>query len=107
MKLIYYLLKLYIAEQLISTFAKVKVSIKSANGKLQYKMARLVMEVELNDKHNSKEKLKNIIRRLTFDLKRKVSFILFTVVIYQLNTAIKSRSKATGLRHEKKLNNSQ
>ena len=68
-------------------------------------MARLVMEAELKDKHNSKKKLKNIIRRLTFDLKRKVSFILFTAIIYQLNIAIKSRSKATGLRHEKKLKN--
>ena len=93
------------AEQLIPTFAKVKLSIKSANRKLQYKMARLVMEAELKDKHNSKKKLKNIIRRLTFDLKRKVSFILFTAIIYQLNIAIKSRSKATGLRHEKKLKN--
>ena len=49
------------AEQLILTFAKVKLSIKSANRKLQYKMARLVMEAELKDKHNSKKKLKNII----------------------------------------------
>ena len=40
------------AEQLITTFAKVKLSIKSANRKLQYKMARLVMEAELKDKHN-------------------------------------------------------
>ena len=93
------------AEQLIPTFALVKLSIKSANRKLQYKMARLVMEAELKDKHNSKKKLKNIIRRLTFDLKRKVSFILFTAIIYQLNIAIKSRSKATGLRREKKLKN--
>ena len=90
-------------EQLIPTFAKVKLQIKSANRKLHYKMARLVMEAELKDKHNSKKKLKNIIRRLTFDLKRKVSFILFTAIIYQLNIAIKSQSKATGLYHEKKL----
>ena len=80
-----------------------KLSIKSTNRKLQYKMGRLVMKAELKDKHNSKKKLKNIIRRLTFDLKRKVSFILFTATIYQLDIAIKSRSKATGLRHEKKL----
>ena len=46
------------AEQLIPIFAKVKFSVKSANRKLQYKMARLVMKAELNDKHNSKKKLK-------------------------------------------------
>ena len=52
----------------------------------------------------SKKKLKNIIRRLMFDLKRKVSFtlfILFNAIIYQLNKAIKSRSKATKLRMRK------
>ena len=68
-------------------------------------MVRLVMEAKLKDRHNSKKKLKSIFKRLTFDLKRKVSFILFTVIIYQLNVAIKSRSKATGLCHEKKLKN--
>ena len=61
------------------------------------------MQTELKDKHNSKEKLKNIIGRLTFDLKRKASFILFTAIIWQLNIAMKNRSKATGLRHEKRL----
>ena len=93
------------AEQLIPTFAKVKLSIKSANRKLHYKMARLVMEAELKDKHNLKKKLKNIIRILTLDLKRKNSFILFTAITYQLNIAIKNRSKTKGLRQEKKLKN--
>ena len=68
-------------------------------------MTKLVMEAELKDKHNLKKKLKNIIRRLTFDLKRKVSFILINAIIYQLNIAVKSRSKATGLRREKNLKN--
>ena len=80
-------------EQLIPTFAKVKLSINNVNRKLQYNMAKLVMEEELKDKYNSKKKLKNIIRRLTFDLKRKVSFILFisfNAIIYQLNKVIKS-----------------
>ena len=77
--------------------------IVNVNIKLQYKMTKLVMEAEQEDKHNSKKKLKNIIRRQTFDLKRKVSFLLFNAIIYQLNIAIKSLSKATGLWHEKKL----
>ena len=68
-------------------------------------MGRLAMKAELKDKPNSKEKLKYIIRRLTFDVKRKVSFILFTAITYQLNIAIKSQSKAAGLSHEKKLKN--
>ena len=68
-------------------------------------MARLVMEAELKDKHNSKKKLKDMIWRLRFDWKRKVSFALFTAIIYQLNLAIRSRSESTGLRHEEKLKN--
>ena len=63
------------------------------------------MEADLKDKRISKKKLKNIIGRSTFDLKRKVSFIFFTSIIYQISIAIKSRSKAAGLRHEKKLKN--
>ena len=55
------------------------------------------MEAEINDKHTLKKKLKNIIRKLKFDLKREVSSILFISVTYQLNIAIKSQSKATGL----------
>ena len=68
-------------------------------------MAKLVIQTELKDKHNSTLKLKNEIRRLTFDLKRKVIFTLFNAIIYQLNIAIKIRSKATGLRHQKNLKN--
>ena len=66
-------------------------------------MAKMVTQTELKDKHRSKSKLKNMIRRLTFDLKRKVIFTLFSAIIYQLNIAIKIRSKATSLRHEKNL----
>ena len=43
-------------ELLIPIFAKVKLSINNVNRKLQYKMAKLVMEAELKDKHNSKKK---------------------------------------------------
>ena len=90
-------------KQLIPIFVKVKLSIKSVNRKLQYKMVKLVTQTELKDKHCSKSKLKTMIRRLTFDLKRKVIFTLFNAIIYQLNIAIKIRSKATRLRHEKNL----
>ena len=42
---------------------------------------------------------------MTFDLKRKVTLLLFNAIIYQLNTALKSRSKPKGLCHDKKLEN--
>ena len=42
---------------------------------------------------------------MTFDLTRKVTLLLFNAIIYQLNTALKSRSKGKGLCHDKKLEN--
>ena len=57
-------------EQLIPTFAKVKLSIKNANKKLQVKLAKLLMETELQDKHHAKRKMKTTIRKLMFELRR-------------------------------------
>ena len=53
----YCLLK-HAKQQLILTFAKVKLSINNVNRKLQYKMVKLVMEAELKDKTQFKEKIK-------------------------------------------------
>ena len=44
-------------EQLTLIFAKVKLSIKSVNRKLQYKITKLIMEAEVKDKHNSNKKI--------------------------------------------------
>ena len=44
-------------EQLTLIFAKVKLSIKSVNRKLQYKITKLAMEAEVKDKHNSNKKI--------------------------------------------------
>ena len=44
-------------ENIISTFAKVKLSIKHDNKKLNSKIARLVMETELQAKHQTKRKV--------------------------------------------------
>ena len=44
-------------EQLTLIFAKVKLSIKSVNRKLQYKITKLVIEAEVKDKLNSNKKI--------------------------------------------------
>ena len=54
--------KLCKKEQLIPTFAKVNVSIR--NGKLKRKIAHLVMETELQNKHREKRKLRKDIRSI-------------------------------------------
>ena len=68
-------------------------------------MAELASEAKLKDKNNFRKKLENTIRRLRFDLKRKISFISINAIVYQRNVAIKSWSKATKLLDNEKLKN--
>ena len=51
-------IKLCKKEQLIPTFAKVNVSIRNGTCKLKRKIAHLVMETELQNKHREKRKLR-------------------------------------------------
>ena len=51
------------------------------------------METELQDKH-AKRKMKTTIRKLVVELKKTVNEIIFNAITYQLNIAIKSRTKA-------------
>ena len=55
-------IKLCKKEQLITTFAKVNVSIQNGTYKLKRKIASLVMETELQNKHREKRKLRKDIR---------------------------------------------
>ena len=57
-------IKLCKKEQLIPTFAKVNVSIRKGTYKLKRKIARLVMETELQNKHREKRKLRKKIRSI-------------------------------------------
>ena len=50
-------MKLCKKEQLVPTFAKVIVSIGNGTYKLKRKISRLVMEMELQNKHREKRKL--------------------------------------------------
>ena len=46
------------SENIIPTFAKVNVSLKHSNHKLKSRIAKTVMEAELQNKHCEKKKLK-------------------------------------------------
>ena len=59
-------IKTYKRENIIPTFAKVNLSRKHGKKKLHSKIARLVMETELQAKHQTKKKMKRGIKRLTF-----------------------------------------
>ena len=90
-------------ENLIPTSANVKLAIKTANIKLKKKIAGLILETGLQNKHFEKRKLKKDFREINISLKSSVNIILYNVVIYQINIAIKSKVKPISKRHQKKL----
>ena len=51
-------------ENIIPAFAKVNLSVKHGNYKLQLRTTRIVMETELQNKHREKSKLKKEIKNI-------------------------------------------
>ena len=90
-------------EHLISTFAKVKLAIKSRNAKLQQKLARIIMETEMQQKHLEKRKIRREIVKLSLVFKDSLGLILFNVIMYRLDRSLKLKSNVVSERHIKKL----
>ena len=91
------------SEDIIPTFAKVNVSLKHGNYKLQLRIPRIVMEAELQNKNREKSKLKKEIKNMGVQLKIELGSILYNTLIHQINKAIGSRRIAFSSRHKKKL----
>ena len=90
-------------ENIIPTFANVKLAIKTGNTKLKKKIDRLILEKELENKHFEKQKLKKDFREINISLKSSLNIILYNAVFHQINIAIKSKVKSISRRHQKKL----
>ena len=56
-------------ENLIPTFAKVKIAIKINNDKLKQKLARVILDTELQQKRNQRRKVKREGIRLCNNIK--------------------------------------
>ena len=56
-------------ENLIPTFAKVKIAIKINNDKLKQKLARVILDTELQQKHNERRIVKREGIRLCNNIK--------------------------------------
>ena len=76
-------------ENLIPTFVKVNLSIKAGSYKLKKRIARIVMESEMQAKHREKKTLQKDIRPLNI-LKTSLNLIIYNTLIHQINIAIKS-----------------
>ena len=70
-------IKLTKLEEIIPTFAKVSLSIKSGSRKLKLRIARLVMESKIQSKHLEKKKLKKELRLACIQLKSVLGLFLY------------------------------
>ena len=89
-------------EQLIPSFAKVNVCIRNGTDKVKRKIAPLVMETELKNKHREKRKLRKDIRGINGLLSTSLSVIAYNALFHQINITVKSRVKVIKLRYGKK-----
>ena len=95
-------IKLCKKEQLIPSFGKVNVSIRNGTDKVKRKIARLMMETELKNKHREKRKLRKDIRGINGLLSTSLSVIVYNALFHQINITVKSRIKVIKLRYGKK-----
>ena len=97
------LIKTCKSERLIPTFANVKLEVKIGKHKLKSKIARLIMETELQSEHDQKKKIKIELRRVNITLKSSLSVIFYNCLIRQISIASKSKLKSVTRRHLRKL----
>ena len=90
-------------ENLIPTFAKVSLAIKSASRKLKLRLARIIMESEIENKHHEKKRLNKEIVAISNQLKGVLGFFLYNALVHKTELAVKSSFKSKSLRHQKKL----
>ena len=69
------------------------------------KIARAVMETEIQNKHDQKRKIKKQIGDIKFQLNSTLTLILYNTLLHRRNVAVKCRVKATTNRHLNKLGN--
>ena len=92
-------------EKLIPTFAKVNLALKSGGFKIKKKIAKLVMETEIQGKQHHIRKIRKDIRSLAMSLKSTLGVFLFNTVTRQAEVAIRSRLLSIKKKHHKKINN--
>ena len=88
-------------DNIIPTFAKVKLAIKCGNWKLHLRIVRIIMETKMPNKDREKKKLKKEIASISIQLKSTLVLFLYSALIHEIHHVIKSRYKAIKSRHEK------
>ena len=86
-------IKLWKKEQLNPTFSKVNVSMRNGTYKLKRRILRLVMQTELQNKHQEKRKFRKDIGSINVLLSTSSSLIVCNALFHRINLAVKSRIK--------------
>ena len=67
-------------DNLIPIFAKINLAIKSGNWKLHLRIARIIMETKMQNKHQEKKKLKEETASISIQLKSMFKEVYFCIV---------------------------
>ena len=95
-------LKICKVEHLIPTFANIQLGTSGINIKLKHRIARIILEDELQHKHRQKKRLKNEIRNISIQLNLSLSLLVYSTLLHKISIAVKSRSIARSFKHKKK-----
>ena len=90
-------------ENLVVSFAKVSLAIKSGSRNLKLHLSRLIMESKIENKHHEKNKLQKEIVAISNQLEGVLGLFLYNTLTYRNELLIKSRIKAISFRHQRKL----
>ena len=101
--MILFIVKLYARNNMKITKFEELESIRNGTFKRKRKVARLVMETELQNKYREKRNLQKDIRSINIFLSRSLLVIIYNGLLHQI--AVKSRIKFIKLRQRKKLHN--
>ena len=88
----------------IPKFAKPKLSI-FASYKIKKKIARTIIEAELNNKHKEKKKTKRELKELSTKLSGELSFIAHQSLKYRVRRLVATKKKGWKKTHAKKMEN--
>ena len=86
-------IKLCKQENLIPTFANIKLSLKH-NNKLKKRIVRIVMETEIQNKHRENKSFKKEVRQKSILLKSTLGIVIFNALLHHLNNVIKRKQTA-------------
>ena len=89
---------------MIPTFANIRLTTNGNNIKLKGRIARIILEDELQHKNRQKKRLQCEIKKINIQLRLSLNLLVYSALLHKTNIAIKSRSIAVSFKHKKKTN---